>query len=263
MATDSSKAGSNGRRPAADGAGDAGVPAHRTVSLLDELGMGQEVTVQAGLLADLAERRDQHDLAAQWRTFVAGRTGGLARHDVLLRAATRNREGLEARKRGDLNRALAAHLEALTGYEQAGASGAIAFTRSCLGFLATQMQDSAGALAHHAAGLKAAAKAGEAGSLALAVEGTAAGLDDGQAKWTALLLGAANTLWDASADEGEAIHRDDVAAVAERARSVLGDAVFAAAYERGALLGAADALATARSVVRDITSVPHQPAPST
>jgi hypothetical protein len=161
-----------------------------------------------------------------------------------------------------LNRALAAHREALAGYEQAGAGRAVAFTQSCLGFLATQMHDPAAALSHHASALKAAANAGEASSLALALEGTAGGFDEGQAEWAALLLGAASALSAASADEGEAIHRDDVVAIAERVRRVLGDG-FAAAYERGGLMGRVEALAAARSAPRPVASVPHQPTPST
>ncbi len=77
----------------------------RGLLLLDRLGMGQEVTVQAALLVDLAEQRGQASLASQWRSFVAGRGGGLARHDILLVASTHNREGLQARRIGDLARA--------------------------------------------------------------------------------------------------------------------------------------------------------------
>jgi hypothetical protein len=153
---------------------------------------------------------------------------------------------------GDLDRARAVHREALAGYEQAGAHRAIAFTRSCLGFLATQMDDADAALAHHGAGLNAAAKSGEAASLALALEGIAACFSGNQAETGALLLGAARTLWDESADKGEAIHRDDVVAVADRVRGVLDDAAFAAAYERGALLRATEAVAIARSAVRGV-----------
>ena len=86
----------------------------RGLRLLDELGMGQEVTAQAALLIDLAERLGEHDLAEQWRTFVGGRSGGLARHDVCCshRRGTAKRCRLGSRR----SRAgRAAHLEALAG----------------------------------------------------------------------------------------------------------------------------------------------------
>ncbi len=113
----------------------------RGLRLLDELGMRQEVTIQAEALVRLAERRDEPELAAQWRTFVAGRAGGLARHDILLRAAARHGEALHATAAGERERAVAAHRDALTGYVEADAPLAIAFTESCLGFLAAAMGD--------------------------------------------------------------------------------------------------------------------------
>ena len=245
----------------ADAAGDT-AEAYRHIErglvLIDQLGMGQEVTTQAGLLVALAERRGQHQLGAQWRTFVAGRSGGLARHDVLLIASARNVAGLHARSAGELDRARAAHLEALAGYEEAGVSGAVAFTQSCLGFLATEMGDRAGAADHHTAALKVATTSGEAGALALALEGTAGGLDDDQAEWAAALLGAAGSLWAESAGKSGATHRDDVAEVADRSRRILGPARFTVAYERGALMSRAEAAASALSPVRDATSASHQ-----
>jgi predicted ATPase/DNA-binding SARP family transcriptional activator len=247
----------------ADAAGDAGEAyrhMERGLLLLDELGMGQEVTTQAGLLVALSERSGQEKLAAQWRTFVAGRTGGLTRHDVLLMASARNSEGLHARRAGELDRALGAHLAALASYTEAGAGRAIAFTESCLGFLAAEVGDPKGARAHHGAALAAASTVGEPACLALALEGTASTFRDGQAEWAVVLLGAASRLWAESVDPGGATHREDVAAVADRARAVLGNAAFGQARERGALLGQFEALALARSSPSRPTSGSPQPA---
>jgi hypothetical protein len=225
----------------------------RGLLLLDELGMGQEVTVQADLLVGLAERRGEHDLAAQWRTFVAARGSGLARHDVLLVASTRNREGLRARSAGDLTLAHAAHLEALDGYAEAGVSRATAFTRSCLGFLTTEMGDAVAAEAHHAAALDAATAANEPTCLALALEGAAAGFGDGEADWAAHLLGAARTLWVDSDALETASHRTDVAALGERLQGALGPEAFALAFDRGATMGPTAALVAARTGTLPIT----------
>jgi hypothetical protein len=246
----------------ADAAGDVpGAYRHveRGLLLLDELGMGQEVTVQAALLVALAERQGEQELASQWRAFVAGRSGGLARHDVLLVASSRNREGLAAREAGELARARTAHLQALTGYEQAGITRAVAFTLSCLGFLSTEMGEEARAAGYHAAAFEAATAAGEAGAIALALEGAAAAYGDGRSDWAATMLGAASRLRGESADHHEESHRRDVAAVADRARHELGASAFEASYRRGGMLGRDEALDAARTVLGDTTSAPGEP----
>jgi hypothetical protein len=235
----------------ADAAGDtAGAYRHieRGLVLLDELGMGQEVTVQAALLVDLAEQRGEQELAALWRTFVAGRSGGLARHDVLLMASARNGEGLQARHRGDFDQALAAHLEALAGYEEAGVTHAVAFTESCLGFLALEMGDPAAAGAHHAAALKAAVACGERDASALALEGLAAGLGNDRAEDAAVLLGAADRLRGESSNHGAAMHLRDVAAITERVRGLLDPVVFTEASGRGAAMGRDEAVQAASAL---------------
>jgi hypothetical protein len=219
----------------------------RGLRLLDELGMGREVTAQAGLLVDLAARRGEDQLAALWQTFVAGRSGGLARHDAHLVASARNRVGLDARARGALEEARVAHVEALAGYEDGGASSAIAFTESCLGFLSAEMGDVETATAHHAAALDAAAATGEPAALALALEGSAAGGSPGSAEWAAVLLGAASRCWQDSGAQGMATHRDDVAAVIERTVAALGRDAFEDAHRRGATLTAPEAVLAARS----------------
>jgi predicted ATPase/DNA-binding SARP family transcriptional activator len=212
----------------------------RGLQYLDELGMGHEVTAQAGLLTKLAERRGESDLASQWRTFVAGRAGGVARHDVLLRASASNGEGTAARAVGDLQQALAAHRAALASYVEAGVLGGVAFTESCLGFLAAEMGEAHAAATHHTNALRAANRAGDGAGIALALEGVASGSTDGQPERAAMLLGAASRLWSDVAVERS--HRADVETVADHVRRTIGDARFAASYERGTTLETAAAV---------------------
>jgi hypothetical protein len=219
----------------------------RGLRLLDDLGMGREVTAQAGVLITLAQAAGEHDLAAQWRAFVGDGGGGLARHDLLVMASARNGEGLRARRSGEFALARAAHLEALSRYRDAGVPGGVAYTESCLGFLADQMGQREVAAGHHAAALSEAREADEPGSVALAVEGMTSGFPDERAEWAAVMLGAAKALWDLSAARDPASHRDDVGAIGERARLVLGAEGFAAAFAHGTRLGREQILAMARS----------------
>jgi hypothetical protein len=215
--------------------------------LLDELGMGREVTAQAGVLITLAEAAGEHDLAAQWRVFVGDGGGGLARHDLLVMASARNGEGMRARATGDLEHARHAHLEALARYADAGVAGGVAFTESCLGFLAGAMGDGDVAAAHHARALAEATQADDPGLLALAIEGMTAGFTDDRAQWAAVMLGAAKALWEESAAHEAATHRDDVAVIADRATRLLGSAAFAGALAGGAAMSRSEALAAAWS----------------
>jgi predicted ATPase/DNA-binding SARP family transcriptional activator len=219
----------------------------RGLRLLDELGMGREVTAQAEVLVTLAEQAGEHDLAAQWRVFVGDSGGGLARHDLLVLASARNARGLRARADGDFEAARAAHLEALARYTEAGVAGGVAYTESCLGFLADAMGQREVSAAHHATALGEAVRADDSGSLALAIEGVAAGFTDDGAQWAATMLGAATALWDGSAAHEPATHRDDVAEIAERARRLLGPEAFDEAFTRGAALDRAETLVVARS----------------
>jgi predicted ATPase/DNA-binding SARP family transcriptional activator len=233
---------------AADAGGDA-AEAYRRVEqglrLLDELGMKGEVTGQASLLAALAERRGEPDLAAQWRRFVAAYAGGLRRHDVLVLAAARNSEGLRARRFGHLEQARHAHLAALEAHRKAGVLGGLAFTESCLGFLAAEAGDLQDAATHHAAALVNARAAGDPASLALALEGAAGVMDDDHALWAARLLGAADHLWHEAGDPARATHRDDTQALTAHLRSVLGVSAFSEAWEHGRQVDRADAIAIA------------------
>jgi hypothetical protein len=158
-------------------------------------------------------------------------------------------EGLRARRAGDADRAQAAHHEALEGYLSAGVHRAIAFTQSCLGFLAAERGDPASAQAHHAAALDAGTAGDEPASLALALEGAATVLGDDAAESGAVLLGAAGEQWRRCADPGRQSHRDDVDAAAVRFQRLLDPTVFAAARDRGAGTGRDEAIRIARAAL--------------
>jgi hypothetical protein len=121
----------------------------RGLRLLDQLGMRGEVTAQATRLMELAERRGEVALAEQWQVFIGGGRGGLARHDALLVASSRNAEGRRARAAGDLARARRAHEDALAVLAEAAADRAAAATRSALGVVAAELGDRHAAAEHH------------------------------------------------------------------------------------------------------------------
>jgi hypothetical protein len=223
----------------------------RSLLLLDELGMGQAVTAQAGLLVPLAERSGQPELAAQWRAYLEGRAPGAARDDMLTMASARNGEALRARAAGDLERARLAHLDAGRWYEEASVSAGTAFTESCLGFLAAEAGDAAAAAQHHASALEAATTAREPAALALALEGAAASLVAEDPDRAATLLGAAHGLWCRTATPTTGSHRDDVARIAQMARDSLPGSGFDDAFARGLALDEFEAIATARTPIRD------------
>jgi predicted ATPase len=56
----------------------------RGVRLLDELGMGPEVTTHGALLARLAETNGEPELAAQWKAFVLERAGTWGHDDTVI-----------------------------------------------------------------------------------------------------------------------------------------------------------------------------------
>jgi hypothetical protein len=206
----------------------------RGVRLLDELGMGPEVTAHGSLLARLAETNGEPELAARWKAFVADRAGTWGHDDTVISLARWNAQGLGARAAGDLEGARAAHEKALASYRARKLSGATAFSESCLGFLLGEMGDREAAAAHHAAALDAAVVADDPSAMALALEGAADGTDDPAR--VAELLGAARTLWSESDGLAPPTHRDDVARIADRARAALGDEAFDALVARGAVL---------------------------
>ena len=214
-----------------------------SLRLLDELGLHQAVTAQARLLGPLAERCDQPDLAAQWRAFVAHRGDGWTHYDGTVVASARNREGIAALAAGDIGRAARAHHAALEWFSAAGVHAGVAFTESCLGFLATAADDAPGAARHHAAALAAALEA--ATRRRSPSPWRAAPERPRDPVVTATLLGAADRLWCATAIERT--HRAEVDAIAARARAELGDDRYAAAVAAGAALERGRTLELARA----------------
>lgn len=159
-------------------------------------------------------------------------------------ASARNHEGLDARAVGELERAADVHGRALEWYVAAGIPSGVAFTESCLGFLATERGDPAGATRHHGAALAAATAADDPAVLTLALEGCASLHADPIA--SATLLGAASSLWAAAAPSTVPTHRIDVDATADAARHAIGADAVAVAMANGATLDRREALAVVR-----------------
>ena len=226
----------------ADLAGDAASAyghIERSLRLVDRLGVHQAVTAQARMLVPLAARMGDAGLAAQWRSFVESRGEGWTHFDATLMAAAQNRSGLRARAAGAPERAAAAHRAARDWYDDANVPAGVAFSESCLGFLAGDRGDHDAAREHHATALAAALASEDAAALGLALEGVAAvAATDGDGERAARLLGAAGTSWEQVAN-ADPTHRGDVDAVAAVARRALGDEPF----ERAVAAGAAGGLA--------------------
>ena len=215
-----------------------------SMRLLDEVCVHQFVTAHAQMLCSLAERNRDTKLALQWRAFVDEHGDAWKHYDGTVLAAARNREGLAARAGGDLPAAAADHTAALAWYTNAGLLSGVAFTESCLGFLAATSGDAAG---HHAAALSAATSADDPAALSLALDGCAAVASD--PRDTVMLLGAASQLR-SSVVAIDPTHRDDVAALEAAARSAIGDDGYRDAWAEGAKLERRDALELARRTVR-------------
>ncbi len=163
----------------------------QSLRLLDELGH-ESVTAQAQLLAVLADRCDQPELAEQWRRFADPRSDGWSHFDGNAFATAHNHAGLHARKAGDLDRAEASHVTALTWHRAAGLTVSAAFAASCLGFLASERGDVLTARRHHATALALAEERRDGMAMALALEGAASVIDGHED--AARLLGAAEQL---------------------------------------------------------------------
>jgi hypothetical protein len=210
----------------------------RGLRILDELGMRGEVTTQAVLLAGLAERRGEHALADQWRTFVEGRAGGLARHDALLRASSHRAAARRAARDGDLGTAEEEHRAALALYEESSAHAAIASTHARLASLADRRGDDHEVSVHVDAALRAAITADEADTIADVLRTAARLLAPVDGERAAALLGAAHHRQPSPGvgTDDPSGARADVEVATEQARAVLGDAAFAAHFHRGSTL---------------------------
>ena len=183
----------------ADLAGDAAAAyghIERSLRLVDQLGVHQAVTAQARMLVPLAARMGDAGLAAQWRSFVESRGEGWTHFDGSVMAAAQNRSGLRARSAGAPDRAATAHRAARDWYRDANILAGVAFSESCLGFLASENGDRDAAREHHAAAVVAAVASDDAAAIALALEGAAAvAAADGEHERAATLLGAAGVSW--------------------------------------------------------------------
>ena len=212
----------------------------RSLRLVDTLGSPQAVTAQARLLVPLAVRMGDAGLAAQWRSFVESRGEGWTHFDGAVMAAGQNRSGVQARAVGAFDRAALAHQTALAWYTQADVPSGIAFSASCLGFLATERGDLDAARRHHAVALGAALASDDAAAIALALEGAATiAIHDGDAQRAAQLLGAADSGWSTLGHRDDT-HLADVEAVIAATRAALGDITFEAEIIAGRACDARD-----------------------
>ena len=179
----------------ADLAGDAAAAyghIERSLRLVDQLGLHHAVTAQARMLVPLAARMGDAGLAAQWRSFVDSRGEGWTHFDGSVTAAAQNRTGLRARSAGELERSATAHGSARDWYRDANIQAGVAFSESCLGFLASERSDHDAAREHHEAALVAAVASDDGAAIGLALEGAAAvAAAGGEHERAATLLGAA------------------------------------------------------------------------
>jgi hypothetical protein len=235
----------------ADAAGDtwgAYRHAERALRLIDELGMSQAVTVYAEFLAQLAARLGEPELSGQWASLVVDRGGDWMNEDRAVIAFARNADGLDARRRGEPEQAMAAHLQALDWYRAAGADAGTAFTCSCIGFLHRAGGDAEASARWFGDALDAAVAGGQPAPLALALEGIAVGGADTDPAGAARLLGTAERLW-ADADRGgTATHRGEVDAAHAVLVAALGADAADAERARGRALSATTAVELARAL---------------
>ena len=230
----------------ADLAGDASAAyghIERSLRLVDQLGIHQAVTAQARMLVPLAARMGDAGLAVQWRSFVESRGEGWTHFDGSVMAAAQNRTGLRARGAGELERSATAHGAAHDWYRDADIQAGVAFSESCLGFLASERGDHDAAREHHTAALVAAVASDDAVAIGLALEGAAAvAARDGEHARAAMLLGAAGASW-AIVPDAIPTHRADIDAVGAVVRAELGDESFDRAFAAGAAAGPVGVLA--------------------
>ena len=161
--------------------------------------MWQAVTGQARFLVRFAQQAGMADLADQWTTFVTRRSTAWTYFDLTSMATARNRDGVRLRAEGRADEARAAHEVARWAFRQAGASVGLAFSESCLGFLAADVGEVVTARAHH---LRRARRGGRRRCAAFH-----------RARWKAWLPSAATTprplsCWERPTRSGRPIARD-------------------------------------------------------
>ena len=161
----------------------------------------------------------------------------------------------------EFDRAEALLGEGLRSAERRGDDYGVAVAHEGLGTVARDQGDNARALPHFVAGLAAHHRAGELWHAAWCLEGAAlAGAEAGPA-WAARLLGAAESLRTAIGAPTPTPHRPAHDRVTAHIRACLGDERFAEAWDQGARMTLADAVAeteavAARSAADPATSVP-------
>ena len=221
----------------------------RSLRLVDELGIHDAVTAQARLLVPLAHRAGEDGLATAWSSFVRRRSPEeAAAFDGSVLAAADNHVGLAARTAGDHARAAEAHRLALAWYSDAHLLAGVAFSESCLGFLAAEQGDHDAARRHHEAAVDAAVTAGDDAALALALEGVATAVAPAEPALAARLLGAADALW-TTLPGTIPTHRADVERTAGLVRERLDGPAVDAARRQGAALDRVGRIAAARDAL--------------
>lgn len=155
---------------------------------------------------------------------------------------------LGARRRGDLDTAEALLAPWLRWNRRLGVDSGAALVLAQLGYVAEQRGDARRAEALHRDGLTAALRTGDPRALALALEGLAGAWsaasrhepDVSRHERAASLLGTAAALRDSAGAPLPRAERVDVDRAAGRARAVLGEEAFTAAFARGRTLTAED-----------------------
>ena len=163
--------------------------------------------------------------------------------------------------RGEFDRAEALLEEGLRSAERRGDDYGVAVAHEGLGTVARDQGDNARALPHFVAGLAAHHRAGELWHAAWCLEGAAlAGAEAGPA-WAARLLGAAESLRSAIGAPTPAPHRPAHDRVMAHIRACLGDERLAEAWDQGARMTLADAVAEAQTVAAPSAADPATSVP--
>jgi predicted ATPase/DNA-binding SARP family transcriptional activator len=160
---------------------------------------------------------------------------------------------LGARRSGDLDAAEAHLLHIRDGYADVSSEAGDHLLLAELGFIAELRGDADQSVRHHLQGLDVARSLGEPRALALSLEGLAGAATlracGPAAECAALLLGAADAARRAVGAPLPSAERGDVDRVTAEARTVLGGAAFAAAFERGTRLTTQEAVRHACSAL--------------
>jgi tetratricopeptide (TPR) repeat protein len=189
------------------------------------------------LTGDFDGAREYHERARRSAAEIGYRAGEINAELGL---------GLGARREGRLDEA-ETHLRAVRAWHtDVGLDGANALLLAELGFITELRGDAGEARALHEEGYATACSTGDPRAVALALEGLAAALAlSGEGESAALLLGAAATTRAATGAPLPPAERSDVNRATVRAREVLKEGAFEAAFLRGEGLDPEEAVAVA------------------